>query len=120
MSFNERSEVLPDSRAKRHVKRVVYANGMSWVPVFCANCDASGGLVPEQHTTFAFYLCDPCFEKHGIPAGTMATPDEKFWAKVQGVMEEERRANLTPSEILQEIEEGTGSLALLAREKIHG
>lgn len=82
-------DTLPDSRANRAtgvvsgVFRPAPRFGrLNWVPIFCANCGAEGGLVPEAHTTFAFWLCNYCWESHGEIAGTMAVPDEVFWADV--------------------------------------
>lgn len=37
--------------------------------------------------TFAFYLCDPCFEDYGEIAGTMVQPDQEFWAQVKADQE---------------------------------
>lgn len=74
-------EVLPDSRA-RETKGIVYRLGVPWIPIFCASCGKPGGMVPED-SGHAFYLCDsPCAEKWGGMAGTMAVPDEVFWARV--------------------------------------
>jgi hypothetical protein len=76
------SEILPDSRAKR-ATRIIYANGMSWVPIFCANCGADGGYVPEQNMDFAFYLCNDCADRLPPIDGTYVMPDEEFWQKVK-------------------------------------
>jgi hypothetical protein len=71
-------DILPNSRAK-HAKNVIFKLGVPWVPIFCANCGADGGLVPEEHCDFAFYLCDsPCGEKWGAVAGTMVMPMKYF------------------------------------------
>lgn len=75
-------DVLPDSRAQRTVG--AQQIGMAWwVPIYCANCGAKGGMVPEDNCTFAFWLCNNCWETHGAIAGTMAVPDELFWARLK-------------------------------------
>ena len=81
-------EILPDSRTISG-RGAIRGPGGSWTPIFCANCGTAGGRVPEENMTFAFWLCNPCWEKHGAIAGTMVTPDEVFWAEVA----EEQRAN---------------------------
>ena len=74
-------EVLPDSRAKV-TRGAIRGPNCSWIPIFCANCGTPGGLVPEENMTFAFWLCNPCWEKHGAIAATYVMPDEVFWAEV--------------------------------------
>jgi hypothetical protein len=68
---------LPDCRTIRplNAKRHRLAN---WVPMYCANCGADGGYVPEDMKQVAFYLCDSCWEKHGAIAGAMAVSDDVF------------------------------------------
>ena len=82
--------VLPNSRlreAKESTRiRAGFKEGgsyMNWVPIFCANCGKSGGFVPEDHSQFAFWLCDNCVDKFGPIAATMQVPDEVFWEKVK-------------------------------------
>jgi hypothetical protein len=53
-------DTLPDSRLKQS-KGLVHGGPagqfrMNWVPIYCANCGAAGGLVPEENKTFAFWL----------------------------------------------------------------
>jgi hypothetical protein len=76
-------EILPDSRATvaRGLKFSA-AWGCMAVPIFCANCGKSGGYVPEEHCTFACYLCNDCVREHPLPVGVYVTPDEAFWARV--------------------------------------
>jgi hypothetical protein len=74
-------DTLPESRMQHPKGAKLTELGWS-VPIFCANCGASGGWVPEENCNFAFYLCDPCHEKHGTPAGVMAVPDEVFYAEI--------------------------------------
>lgn len=74
------AEVLPRSVA-RETRGVVFDRaGMAWIPLFCANCGKSGGMVPEPSKEFCFYLCDsPCGEKWAPLLGLMVVPQEKFW-----------------------------------------
>jgi len=81
--------VLPNSRlreAKESTRiRAGFKEGgsyMNWVPIFCANCGAKGGFVPEDRCSFSFWLCDNCVEIHGKIAGTMSVPDEIFWQRI--------------------------------------
>lgn len=73
--------ILPDCRAQRPTGGKFHL-GQMWYRVSCANCRAEGPYVPEQNMTFAFYLCNPCYESHGAIAGTMVLPDEVDWAKM--------------------------------------
>lgn len=91
-------DLLPECRAQapRHsVHRGVLG---PWVPVFCANCGAEGGRVPEENMTFCFYLCTPCAETHGQIAGTMLMPDEVFFQKVAEAQLETHGRFLTEAE----------------------
>ena len=69
------------------------------VPVFCGNCGVPYGYVPKDNTTFAFYLCPPCFEKYGEVAHTYALPDDEFNRNVEHEMKERFGRPLTASEI---------------------
>ena len=75
-------EVLPDCRAKV-LRGAVRGRWGNWVPIFCGNCGADGGFVPEENMTWAFWLCTPCWEKHGALAATMAIPDEIVWEQIR-------------------------------------
>lgn len=110
-------DVLPESRARRHVTGLVYANGMTWQPIFCANCGAPGGVVPEDNCTFAFYLCNPCHEKHGTVAGTYAMPDDEFFSLVQAAQIEHYGRILSPLEQLAALDDETSPLAKLAKDR---
>ena len=76
-----RPEILPDSRLKIPTN-VIRGPGGNWVPIFCANCGSAGGRVPVDNMTFAFWLCENCFEQYGAIAATMVMPDEVFWKQV--------------------------------------
>lgn len=111
-----KQDVLPNSRA-RTPRKVVMQGATAWIPIYCANCGGDGGLVMENEMDFAFYLCDPCAEKWGIPAGCMATPDEVFWAKVKAAQIEKYGRELTPGEVARELDDETSILTQLSKEK---
>ena len=76
-------ELLPDSRlTTTKGQKFSTAWGCMAMPIFCANCGADGGFVPEDHCTFACYLCNACSREHPLPMGVYVTPDEAFWAQV--------------------------------------
>ena len=52
-------------------------------PIYCANCGKLYGHVPKENTTFAFWLCQKCFEDFGECAGLCAVPDDE-WARAVG------------------------------------
>ena len=113
------ASLLPDSRARTitTVRGAVCRAGVWHQPLYCANCGADGGLVPEAETTFAFYLCKPCFEAYGAIAGTYAVPDEVFWARV---LEETRQSDgraLTPAEMVAALADPDSVLSRLARDR---
>lgn len=83
------------------------------VPVFCANCGASGGMVPQENMTFAFYLCDPCHEKHGVIAGTLAVPDEVFFEQVKQEQLDKYGRLLSPAELQHVVDANSSPLATL-------
>lgn len=91
-------DLLPDCRARQ--PKGVISRGIAgyWVPVFCANCGADGGAVPEENMTFLFYLCDACAKTHGQIAGTMMMPDEVFYEKLKQEQLERYGGYLSPEE----------------------
>ena len=114
-------DTLPDSRLKdagKGIVRLPFANlcPMNWVPIFCANCGAAGGYVPEENCTFAFYLCNACAEKWSPLAGTMAVPDEVFWQKVKEAQIEKYGRELTAPEVEAALKDGDSILARLAKD----
>jgi hypothetical protein len=88
---------------------------MEWRPVYCANCGVDGGVVPVT-TTAVCYLCDKCFETHGVPLGTMVTSDEVFWAKVHREMIDQYGRQLTAAELDTVKTANCSPLAALIRE----
>ena len=110
--------VLPSSRATTILtpKSAVFDAGMWWVPLFCANCGKRCGRVPED-SGHAFYLCSPCFDKHGVVAGTMVVPDEVFWATVREAQLETYGRELTLPELVVALDDPTSVLSKLARDR---
>lgn len=78
--MNTNGLILPDSRAKETKGAKWTPNGFE-IPVYCANCGDEGGTCPAE-ATFLFYLCTPCFEKHGEVTNVMFMPDEIFFKQV--------------------------------------
>lgn len=77
--------ILPDSRTRTiHTPRNSINMGAAafWQPIFCASCGIKGGNVPEENMSFAFWLCQECFDKHGHITTMYAMPDEVFFQKV--------------------------------------
>lgn len=111
-------EILPDSRARAGRGSVPsqILGGVSWVPIYCANCGDPGGMVPEENTTFAFWLCTPCFETHGEIAGMMAQPDSVFYEKVKQEQIEKYGRELAPHELQGVVDSGLTPLAALIKE----
>jgi hypothetical protein len=108
-------EFLPDSRT-RDQKTVVGANGKSYVQIYCANCGCKYGLVPEEHITFAFVMCQPCADKFGNDAHFHREPDEVFWERIRNAQLEEEGRLLSPLELAIELDDPSTTLAKLASE----
>lgn len=97
---------LPDGRTVR----------IECLPCFCANCGTPGPFVPKENTTYAFWLCQPCFDAYGEIAGTLTVPDVDFWASVEAEMIEHFGHILTQHELAALAEQGWGKLASLAKD----
>jgi hypothetical protein len=111
-----KANILPNSRM-RESKNVISRAGVPWVPIFCANCGADGGWVPEQGSDFAFYLCNSCAEKWAPLSGMMVIPDEVFWEKVKQEQIERHGRELTAVEIVEALKDEHHPLTKLARER---
>lgn len=113
-------DVLPDSRLATPFtpKGGQWRDGAWWVPIFCANCGADGGLVPQENMTFAFYLCNPCFETYGTIAGTYAMPDEVFWAKLQEAQLERHGRLLSNTELVAALADESDPVSRLAKDRL--
>jgi hypothetical protein len=108
--------ILPESRPRERKGAVQTADG--WViPIFCANCGKSHGMVPEKMITFAFCLCQPCADKYGDDAHFYKEPDNVFWDRVHEAMAEERVESLTIQQMTQHAEDPSSSLGKLLRER---
>jgi len=115
------AEILPNCIATRSERSVVWANGMKWLPLFCANCGKEGGMVLETDwnrvKNFAFYLCDPCAEKWSPLADVAISPDEAFWKKVQAVQQEEFGRELTEAELIEALKNDDHVLTKLCKDR---
>lgn len=110
-------DILPDSRLARPIgaKNI---NSTWWIPIACANCGASGGFVPEENMTFAFYLCNSCAEKWGPIANTYVEPDELFFRRVTEAQLEKYGRLLGHEELLKALDDANSPLAKLARDRL--
>mgnify|MGYP001613420978 CR=1 FL=1 len=68
-------------------------------PIYCGNCGVLYGWVPRENTTFAFWLCQQCFELYGNVVGCCAVPEDEFNKAVAYEMEERFGRGLTVGEI---------------------
>lgn len=82
------------------------------VRIYCANCGKLYGFVPRDNTTFAFWLCQPCFDKFGHLAGTYAAPDDEFRRAVAEEMRTRFGRDVTDLELLRALESGDLGTAL--------
>lgn len=110
-------DVLPDSRLKVIFTPKAFLGEMGWmVPVYCASCHKHCADCPEENMNFMFYLCTPCFKKYGHLAGTMAMPDEVFWAKIKEESLEKFGRELTRPELDAVVAADASPLATLIKE----
>jgi hypothetical protein len=110
-------DVLPNSLARDPKDRFFDGAGNEWTPYFCANCGKRGGSVMAKDYNFAFWQCQPCFEKWGDIAGTYAIPDEVFWAKLNAAQIEEFGRILEPWEQVEALKDEHHIITKLARER---
>lgn len=116
-SILEGVNVLPDCRLKQPKGIICWPNGMRWQPIFCANCGADGGMVPEENCNFAFYLCDPCAVKLGPIAGTYMEPDAVFWQKVHDEQISKYGRELQPHELVEVLKDENSTLSKLCKDR---
>lgn len=115
-------DLLPDSRLRRihdpkgSVTGTVLGHTLQWEQCYCASCGAKGVLCPTENMTFLFWLCDGCFEKYGTVAGTYAVPDEVFTAKLHDEQLDKYGRILEPAELQAALDDGTTSIASLAKD----
>jgi hypothetical protein len=118
-------EVLPDSRLK---DRDLGTQMRDWEmpdgtvqriecsPVYCANCGVFSWWVPKENTIDVCYLCTPCQETYGIPAGQMVLSEDAFWTKVAYEMMEHYGHILNPQELQHMAETDWGPLKSLVKD----
>lgn len=107
--------ILPDSRRRDRRQFVPSALG-NQTPIFCANCGADGGLVPEESCTFAFYLCNPCFATCGELTTFAVMPDEVFFEKLKQEQLASYGRYLTEPEVAAIVAADASPLATLIKE----
>lgn len=107
--------VLPDCTTRE--RRGQVWTEMGWmVPIYCGNCGTPGGLVTERSLTFAFWLCNPCYESGGSIDGTYVVPDAVFHRRMVDEQMEKYGRILTEPEIKVVADANSSPLATLIRE----
>lgn len=79
-------DILPSSKCnvKRGIVRLVHLGvAVNMLPIYCASCGKSQGLVQEDFCTFAYMTCDECDAKYGVIAGVMCEPNAVLWERVR-------------------------------------
>lgn len=109
------ADILPSSVA-REKRGVIVRGGVSYVPVWCANCGAQGPLVIDAGQHFAFYQCEPCDEKYGAIAGMMKIPDEVHWELQHQEQVARYGRDLTVAELVEIEKDGNHTLVKLAKD----
>jgi hypothetical protein len=115
------TEILPNCIAQRSERSIVWANGMKWLPTFCANCGNEGGMVLETDwnrvKNFAFYLCEPCAQKWSPMADVAIAPDQAFWNKIHEAQLEQFGRDLTEAEIIEALKDDEHILSKLCKDR---
>jgi hypothetical protein len=131
-------DVLPDSRLKDETLGSVVANfefdevalvnglprlvkkkyRLEMLKIFCWNCGALQGYVPQGVMSWVSFLCNPCAAVCGEAAALLDTPDAEFWRVVSAEMERLYGRGLTQQELIVLVErsELPHSLQLLEKE----
>lgn len=91
--------------------------GISYVPIYCAGCHVDGPYVPEENTTFAFWLCQECEKDWAHVTGTMAVPDDVFFQRVAEEQLETFGRLLTPQELTEVLKDDRSSLTRLSKDR---
>jgi hypothetical protein len=108
-------DILPDSRLRDASGSIRGPNG-NMIRLYCANCGKKGGLVPEKHITFCFYMCQPCADVYGNDAHFYKEPDTVFWGRIAQAELEEKGRPLSALEIAVELEDPSSVFRKLADE----
>lgn len=109
-------DVLADCRASVTRDRV-YRNGQSWIRMYCQNCGANCGYIPERNDCFSWSLCDSCEEKHGAAAALAADPDALWFERVRHEQIELYGRELSLYELVTQLDNPDSKLSKLARDK---
>lgn len=114
-------DLLPNCIAKRSEKVIVWANGIKWLPLFCANCGHEGPLVMqtefERVNNWAFYLCDPCAEVWSPMVDMCMEPDEVFWRKANDAQLEKYGRALEAHELVEVLKDETNPITRLCKDR---
>ena len=87
------------------------------VRLYCPSCGEFGGWCPKENTSFVFWICQKCFDKYGVPYGTIVSSDDAFREKLKAEMLEQYGRCLTAEELkVKEEENLLGDIKLLLRE----
>jgi hypothetical protein len=73
--------------------------------------------MPEENMTFAFWLCNLCFAKHGDITNTMVMPDEVFWEEVKQAQLDKHGHTLNVEETLVALADPESLESRLARDR---
>lgn len=105
------------ARERRGVKMI---GGKPFVPLYCINCGADGGLVDEAGVAAMMdhaYICEPCADKWGELFGASPIPDEIFWGKLRAAQMEKYGRMLTDFELVEALKDEHSMISKLARER---
>lgn len=97
--------------------------GVWHVPTYCMFCGKHHGYQPESATDpgggYVGYVCDPCAEipRNSELVGLSVVPDEVHWQRVREAQLEEHGRELTVTELVRVLDDGTGPLARLLRSR---
>ncbi len=115
------TDILPNCIAMRNEKSVVWANGVTMLQLFCANCGKESGLVMQTDydrvKNFAFSICIPCAEKWSPMVGVGLVPDEVFWSKLHEAQMEAFGRDLTEEEIVEALQDDSHILSKLCKDR---
>lgn len=90
------------------------------VPIYCPNCGAPMGHVPEKDMKDWFFLCNECVHVWGRMAAAMKMPFEVFIEKVMLEQIESYGRLLNDVELARALEAGDSPLATLINSSREG
>lgn len=125
--LDSKVSILPSSML-RNPKGIVQMRmphaTLNMQPIFCANCGADGGYVPElpENCNFAFYICRKCEGNGELQTmlegtGHFCEPDTIFWEKLKQAQLEEDGRELEGWEVAEALKDSTHYISKLATER---